>query len=67
MKKANKAAGTTTKSGYQMPATSKVDNAIFDAPTILRINVFNPYCLNSFSTLGNLTTQTITIDKATII
>lgn len=37
MRAAISRAGISTKSGYQIPAMSKVDNAILVDPTILRV------------------------------
>lgn len=43
MRKAKSRAGISIKDGYQMPATSSVDEAILAAPTMLRVKLFNPY------------------------
>ena len=49
-----------------IPTTNNVDNAIFEAPTILLIKSDKPYCLNSTTILSNLNTQTIIIEKAIV-
>ena len=59
-------AGTSTKFGYQIPATSNVDNAILAAPTKVRVKSLRLYCLNSFTILSKRNIQTYAIDKATI-
>ena len=46
------------KDGNQIPATSKVDREIFEAPTKLRVKFDKPYCLNSITILSNLKTHT---------
>ena len=50
--------GIRTKDECQIPVISNVANAILDAPTKLRVKSLNPNCLNSFTTLSNLKTQT---------
>jgi len=67
MRNAISNAGISTKSEYQIPATSNVDNAILEDPTMLRVKSLKPYCLNSFTILSKRNIQTYTIDKATII
>ena len=59
--------GIRTNDGYQIPATSNVDNEILAAPTKLRVKSLNPNCVNSFTTLPNLKIQTYATDIATII
>ena len=51
-------AGISTKSGYQIPATSNVDSAILEAPTMLRVKSLKPYCLNSLTILSKRNIQT---------
>jgi len=67
MRNAISNAGISTKSEYQIPATSNVDNAILEDPTMLRVKSLKPYWLNSFTILSKRNIQTYTIDKATII
>ena len=47
-----------TRGGNHIPATNKVDNEIFEAPTKLRVRSDKPYCLNSKTILSNRKTQT---------
>ena len=49
-----------------LPATSNVDKAILEEPTMVRIKSLKPYCLNSLTTLSKRNIQTYAIDKATI-
>ena len=44
--------------GNQIPATSKVDKEIFEAPTKFRVKSDKPYCLNSNTILSNLKIHT---------
>ena len=60
-------AGISTKSGYQIPATNNVDEAILEEPTMVRVKSLNPYCLNSLTILSKRNIQTYPIDSATTI
>ena len=57
-------AGISTKSEYQIPATSNVDIAILDEPTMVRVKSLKPYCLNSLTILSKRNIQTYATDKA---
>ena len=48
--------GIWTNGENQMPATSKVDRAIFETPTKFLIKSLNPNCLKSLTTFSNLKT-----------
>ena len=50
--------GIRTNEEYQILIISNVAKDIFVAPTIFRVKSLNPNCLNSFTTLSNLKTQT---------
>ena len=51
-------AGINTSFGYQIPVTNNVANTIYEAPTKLRVRSESPYCLNSFTMLSHLKSQT---------
>ena len=53
-----------TNGENQMPASSMVENTIFETPKKFLIKSLNLNCLKSLTTFSNLKTQTLATDTA---